>query len=194
MTEDKSEGWDAVAREFMVVRSDSGASLVRSWAEAHIPPKGAILDVGCGSGAPIAQELALEGFEIFGIDPSPVMIAEFRRRLPAAQTACEAVLDSPFFNRSFDGVIAIGVIFLLSKEDQAKMITRLAQALLPGGRVLFSAPYETGEWKDTLTGRVSRSLGYDAYGRLLDKAGLTLVGRQADEGGSNYYDAIKSTA
>jgi len=45
--------------------------------------KGAtILDVGCGSGLPIATELIRRGFDVTGVDGSSTMIDLFRRNLP----------------------------------------------------------------------------------------------------------------
>ncbi|HMI63810.1 MAG TPA: class I SAM-dependent methyltransferase, partial [Puia sp.] len=46
--------------------------------------------------------------------------------------ACESVERSSFFNRSFDGVIAVGLMFLLSEETQRTLIPKMAAALNPG--------------------------------------------------------------
>ncbi|MCT7376863.1 class I SAM-dependent methyltransferase [Chelativorans salis] len=188
---DRSEGWDGVARQFMAARSAIGATLVRSWARNNLPPSSSIVDVGCGSGVPIAQALIEDGFTVFGIDASPTMIDAFRRRLPEAQSACEAVQDSVFFQRTFDAAVSIGLLFLLSPKDQLEVLHGVAKALRPGGRFLFSAPRETCDWQDMLTGRRSRSLGEEVYERLLEASGLCLVGCHVDEEKNNYYDAAK---
>ncbi|PBN41190.1 hypothetical protein SxD43FB_23275, partial [Sphingobium sp. D43FB] len=39
--------------------------------------------------------------------------------------------------------------------------------------------------------RASLSLGADAYATHLDRFGLSVVSCRADEGGNNYYDAVK---
>ena len=70
------------------------------------------------------------------------------------------------------------------------MIDRVARALEPGGRFLFSAPRQACEWVDTLTARTSRSLGQAEYRRLLDLAGLRLSGHFVDEGDNDYFDAV----
>jgi SAM-dependent methyltransferase len=191
---DRSGGWNAVAERFMAVRSETGAALVRAWARDNLVPSGSILDVGCGSGVPIARALIEDGFTVFGIDPSPVLIAAFRFRFPDMQSACEAAQDSAFFHLSFDAAVSVGLLFLLSDEDQRDVIQRVALALKPGGRFLFSAPRETCEWKDVLTGRQSSSLGEQEYQRLLQASGLFLVGCHVDEGVNNYYDAAKPLA
>jgi SAM-dependent methyltransferase len=192
MAHDVSEGWEAAAAPFMAARSPVGAALVRSWALTNLPPGATIVDIGCGSGVPIAEALVAEGFALFAIDAAPTLLAAFRRRFPEVPTACEAAQHSAFFGRRFDAAIAIGLLFLLAEADQAQLIARVATALEPGGRFLFSAPREPCEWPDLLTGRLSRSLGEDIYARLLQGAGLRLLGSQVDEGGNHYFDAVKA--
>lgn len=194
MPTDPSEGWDALAERFMRMRSGVGASLVRDWAIAQLPPGSAIVDVGCGSGVPIAEALIGAGFAVSGIDASPRLVAAFHARFPDAPVVCEAAQISAFFDRTFDAAVCVGLIFLLSEADQAALIGRVAQALKPGGRFLFTAPLQACEWSDNLTGRLSRALGQAAYTALLDTCGLSLVASHRDEGGNHYYEAIKPRA
>lgn len=188
---DRSEGWNDVAEQFMAMRSTTGVRLVRSWARDSLPQSGSVADIGCGSGVPIAQALIEEGFEVFGIDASPILIAAFQRRFPGVFSACETAQDSAYFHRKFDGAVCVGLLFLLTEKDQQQVIRRVANSLMAGGRFLFSAPREKCEWRDTLTGRNSMSLGSEEYERLLRETGLEPVGSCVDEGGNNYYNAAK---
>lgn len=158
-----------------------GVSTVRGWATS-LAAGASILDLGCGHGFPISTALAEDGFDVFGIDASPELVAEFRRQLPGASVCCEAVETSSFFDRRFDAAIAIGLIFLLREDIQRRLICRVATALTPGGRFLFTAPAQDTSWKDMLTGRQSRSLGMDAYLNILRDADLELLGEFTDEG------------
>lgn len=191
MNADPSEGWDRIAERFMAARSGIGASLVRSWARDNLPKSGSVLDVGCGSGVPITQALIEEGFEVFGVDASPTLLAAFRSRFPEVQAVCEPAQDSTFFDRTFDAAVSVGLLFLVSEGHQRRIIHRVASSLRPGGRFLFSAPRERCEWQDLLTGRPSRSLGEREYERLLRASGLRLLGCQTDEGENNYFDAAR---
>ncbi len=191
MTTDTSEGWDSIAATFMAVRSSVGAQMVRRWAKEALPPSTAILDLGCGSGMPIAQALVGEGFAVWGIDASPSLVAACRANLPDMPVRCEPVQDSDFFGRRFAGVVAIGLIFLLAETDQLRLLEKVADALEPGGRFLFSAPRERCQWRDSLTGRASRSLGMEAYAARLEEYGVVLAGCLTDEGQNHYYDAVK---
>ncbi|MET3725480.1 class I SAM-dependent methyltransferase [Sphingomonas trueperi] len=192
-SDDASAGWDAVADRFAALRSDVGTDIVLRWSR-QLPRGDAVLDIGCGTGVPIGTCLAAQGFALFGIDPAPRMIAAFRANLPEATAACEPAETSRFFDRRFDGVVAIGMLFLLPEAAQAAVIGRVARVLHPGGRFLFSAPRERCDWEDSLTGRRSRSLGEEAYGALLDAAGLKMVGCHRDEGYNDYFDAAVDKA
>jgi len=186
---DPSNGYEAVAPEFIRWREQSsiGAVTVRMWARS-LQQGGAILDLGCGSGVPISTALFNEGFMVYGIDASASLTAAFRRQLPQAHVACETIEDSRFFDRTFDGVIAVGVMFLLPAEVQRGLIRKVAAALNPGARFLFTSSTQVCTWADVLTGKKSHSLGAEEYQALCLKAGLSLVDEYEDEGENHYYD------
>ncbi|MDP3405897.1 MAG: class I SAM-dependent methyltransferase [Brevundimonas sp.] len=191
MPHDPSRGWNAIASDFMAARREVGVEIVRDWA-GRGPAGGAVVDLGCGDGWPVSTTLIEAGFQVFGVDASPVLVEAFRLRLPGVPVACEPVETSPLFDRSFDGAVAIGLVFLLPEADQSALITRVARALNPGGRFLFTAPAEACVWTDTLTGQPSRSLGEGEYRRLLEAAGLSLINTALDAGGNCYLEAVKA--
>lgn len=189
---DPSNGYEAVATEFIAGRQRSGVGVatVRAWGRS-LPQGATILDLACGFGVPNSQALINDGFVIYGVDASPSLIAEFRRRFPDLNVACEAVEDSLFFDRTFDGVIAVGLLFLLSEDSQRDLIRRVGLALNSGGRFLFTSPAQSCTWTDILTGRESLSLGADAYKAIIADARLNLVGEHSDEGDNHYYDTCR---
>ena len=170
---DLSNGYEAAAGTYMAGRGSS------------------ILDLGCGDGVPIARTLIEEGLSVHGVDASAAMSAAFRARFPHAPVACEAVEGSRFFARTFDGVIAWGLMFLLPPGVQPAVIRALAAALNPGGRFLFTSPRRACTWADLLTESPSTSLGSAAYEAALVDAGLTPVGEHRDEGENDYFEAAK---
>ena len=191
MNEDLSNGYEAVAEDFIRVRSQmTGLATVQNWM-AHLPKGGTVLDVGAGPGEPLTVALIDGGFNVCAIDASPKMVAAFSHRFPDIEIACEAAEQSHFFGRKFDGILAVGIVFLLPADHQLDLIKRMAEALKPGGSLLFTAPWQIGEWDDVLTGRRSVSLGAEAYREGLIGAGLEVTGEYTDEGNSYYFDARK---
>ena len=191
MREDPSNGYEAFAAEFVSGRVRSrviGVATVREWAR-DLPTGGTVLDVGCGTGIPISETLLQLGLRVHGVDASPTMIAAFRARFPEAPSECAPAETAAMLDGMYDGVVAWGLVFLLAPDTQATVIQRMGSALANGGRLLFTAPRETGTWSDNLTGLTSYSLGREMYERLLRDAGLTLTGSAVDEGGNHYYFA-----
>jgi cyclopropane fatty-acyl-phospholipid synthase-like methyltransferase len=188
---DPSNGYEEAAERYMASRNqDIGVATVRDWSRM-LPPGSSILDLGCGYGAPVSQALLEEGFTVFGIDASAKMIAAFRARFPTAAAECAAVEQSAFFSRQFDAAVAVGLMFLLPLEVQTLVIGKVAKALNPGGKFMFTSPKECCTWKDLQTGRESISPGAEAYHQILRAQGLVLDGEQIDEGNNHYYLASK---
>jgi SAM-dependent methyltransferase len=192
-TEDGSNGYEAVANLYIAGRGTRpragdaiGAAVVKAWAAAF-PPGASVLDLGSGPGEPSTRILQEAGLTTFAVEASPSMVAAFRQRFPGVPIERNTVEASDFFDRTFDGVLAWGLVFLLAPATQALVFRKVAHALEPHGRFLFTAPTQTVEWLDAMTERPSYSLGASAYERLLRDAGLEWVGDAEDEGGNHYY-------
>lgn len=191
-TEDLSNGYEALSATFIAGRKrvHIGAVIVHEWAR-KLAPGSAVLDLGCGGGVPISQALIENGLVVYGIDASPGMTKAFSENFPQAKVVCEAVEQSSFFDRQFDAVISWGLFFLLPAATQLMLIQKVANALIPNGRFLFTSPRQVCTWKDNLTKRDSWSLGADAYKSALNTTGFTLLDEYDDEGENHYYDAVK---
>ena len=163
---------------------------VRKW--ARILPRGSdVIDLGCGPGLPITAVLVEEGLHVFGVDAAPSFVAAFQRNLPGTPIVCEAVQESRFFDRTFDAVLAWGLMFLLRDQDQHRLIKRFAEILVPGGHLLFTASAKPAVWNDAMTGLESLSLGAEQYKKLLGAVGISVAEEYEDEGENHYFDAFK---
>jgi len=135
LPQDKSNGYEEAAEVFMSSRNPCiGAATVREWSQT-LAPGSSILDLGCGNGVPISQVLIEVGLTVYGVDASAKLIAAFRKRFPHAHAECSAVEDSEFFRRTFDGVVAWGLMFLLPADVQGAVIRKVAGALNSGRQV-----------------------------------------------------------
>lgn len=194
---DRSKGYEAVAEEFLARRGDRatratgiGVKEVRKWAKT-LPRGSSVMDLGCGPGFPITVVLIEEGLQVFGVDAAPSFVAAFQRNLPGIPIVCGSVLDSRFFDRPFDAVVSIGLMFLLNAEEQHRLIRRFAEILVPGGRLLFTSTARPAVWNDAMTGLESISLGREEYRNLLGGAGIAVAEEYEDVGESHYFDAFK---
>jgi len=194
MAIDKSNGYEGIAKLFIKGRGRAvhgiGVSSVRSWVQTF-PKNSTFLDLGCGTGIPVSMILDQAGMHVCGIDASPSMVEAYQQNFPKNEVRCEAAEESSFFNRTFDGIISWGLLFLLTKDAQEIVIQNAAKALQPGGRLVFTSPPCPIQWKDAMTDRDSVSLGAERYKELLTASGLMLVSEFEDEGENHYYNAIK---
>ena len=194
---DRSNGYEAVSEEWLARRGSSaarptamGVKEVRKWART-LPRGSSVIDLGCGPGFPITAVLVDEGLQVFGIDAAPSFVEAFQRNLPGTPIHCESVLESSFFDRTFDAVLAWGLVFLLKADEQHRLIQRFAEILVPGGRLLFTSTAKPTVWTDAMTELESISLGAEEYKKLLGAAGFSIKEEYEDIGENHYFDAAR---
>lgn len=125
---------------------------------------GSVLDVATGTGL-VAQELLRRGFRVTGLDQSPDMLAEARKRFGGSVELVEAsATQMPFAAASFDHLT---VTYLLRYvDDPAATLCELARVVRPGGTVAsleFCVP--RGVWRPLWDLYVG--VGLPLAGRLL---------------------------
>ena len=99
---------------------------------ASLPPKAHLLELGCGSGDPIAA-LAADYFTYAGIDVSDRMIARAAERVPAATFRVADMRALEIEDQSLDAVIAFHSIIHLPRADHGPLFHRIHEWLKPGG-------------------------------------------------------------
>ncbi len=104
---------------------------------------GAILDVGCNTGAFLST---LDGWNCSGIEIDPAAAATARRR-----TGCEVfvgnAIDAPFSARSFDVITCFDV--LEHVYEPRRLVLRIVEWLKPGGIFYLSLP-NIASWEASL--------------------------------------------
>jgi demethylmenaquinone methyltransferase/2-methoxy-6-polyprenyl-1,4-benzoquinol methylase len=110
-------------------------------------PSDTVLDVATGTGA-VARELMRQtGCRVVGVDISPDMLAEARRRLgPDVQLVEASAEDLPFEDESFDGLTFTYLLRYVA--DPAATLRELARVVRPGGTIAsleFGLP--SGLWR-----------------------------------------------
>jgi SAM-dependent methyltransferase len=73
----------------------------------RVPAGGAVLDLGCGCGVPLARDLAASGYEVTGVDLSEVQVERARQLVPAASFLRADATQVRFPSSSFDAVVSL---------------------------------------------------------------------------------------
>ena len=99
---------------------------------------GRILELGVGTGETSRRLLERHpGAHLTGIDVSPEMLEEARRRLPEADLRV-ARLEDPLPEGPFDLVLSTLAVHHLDAAGKADLFRRVAAALAPGGRFVLA--------------------------------------------------------
>lgn len=110
---------------------------------AGVQPGAAVLEVGCGTGdvALAAGRLAGSTGTVYGIDPSPEMIAVAREKAARAASAVTFQLGLiealSFSDGAFDVVLSSLMMHHLPGELKRQGLSEIARVLKPGGRLLI---------------------------------------------------------
>ena len=142
----------------------------------------AILDIGCGSGEPIARYLIAAGHPLTGVDSSARMIGMCRVRFPdhAWIVADMRTLALP---SRFGGLVAWDSFFHLTHDAQRAMFAVFRALAEPGAALLFTSGAEHGEAIGSYRGEAlyHASLAPAEYRALLDAHGFRVVDHVAND-------------
>lgn len=179
-----------------------GRSLAeKAWLDrfASLLPQGAsILDIGCGSGEPIAGYFIGNGYDVTGIDASLPLIELCRARFPEKLWVV-ADMRKLALGRRFDGLIAWHSFFHLNAEDQRRMFAIFRQHANDGAALMFTAGPGQGEAIGTFQGKplYHASLSREEYESLLAAHGFRLLDHIVEDpdcGGATVYLARRAVA
>ena len=74
--------------------------------QERVPTGGAVLDIGCGCGVPLARDLVASGDAVTGVDLSAVQIRRARQLVPTARFHHADATQLRFPSSTFDAVVA----------------------------------------------------------------------------------------
>ena len=177
---------DLYSRRALEWDADRGRSLIeKAWLDAFltdIPENGSILDLGCGSGEPVAGYLIGRARRLTGVDAAPGLIDLCRARFPQ-QDWRVADMRGLDLGRRFDGVIAWHSAFHLTPTDQQAMFAVYARHVASGGVLMFTSGSKAGEQPGEWRGEplYHGSLSPEAYRAGLEAAGFDVLAHAVDD-------------
>jgi 2-polyprenyl-3-methyl-5-hydroxy-6-metoxy-1,4-benzoquinol methylase len=151
------EAYDEITDWFDKHRSKdlSKEKFYLEYIEKTISPGGSILDVGCGTGEPIAKYFIEKGYQVTGIDASEKMIALCKERFPQSHWILND-MRTLNLREQFNIVIAWHSLFHLPHADQQRTLKLLASFVKLEGLLVFtSGPEYLEHW--------SQNGNYDLY-------------------------------
>ena len=166
--------------------ADRGSGLQeQAWLDrfaALLPPSGAVLDLGCGAGRPIAEYLTGRGHPVTGVDTAPALLGLCRQMAPSG-TWLEADMRTLALGRTFNGILAWDSFFHLDHDDQRRMFPVFARHAAPGAALMFTSGPSHGVAMGTLHGEplFHASLDPAEYRALLAAAGFAVVAHVAED-------------
>jgi SAM-dependent methyltransferase len=177
--------YERKARAWVAHRTRQRGLMEKGWLArftALMPPGGTVLDIGCGSGQPIAGYLIAHGYDVTGVDSSPTMIELARGNFPGGRWQI-ADMRTLSLGQRFQGVIAWDSFFHLTFDDQRRMFPVFAAHAAPGAPLWFSSGPRHGEAIGNLHGEplYHASLDPEEYRTLLAANGFSVVAHVAED-------------
>lgn len=146
------ESYNKIIDNWVRVRSSSTVNKpIVDFAE-KVEPKGKILDIGCGTGLPIAKYLSGHNFNVTGIDASDKMIAVAKSNEIRNAHFCTYDFFEFESDEKYNGIIAWDSLFHFPKERQKEIYGKIYNLLAPGGFFLFTHGKEEDEHVDEMFG------------------------------------------
>ena len=147
-----------------------------------LPVGATVLDLGCGSGRPVAQHMAERGLRVTGVDSSPTMISLCRERLPD-QEWIVADMRHLSLGRRFDGIFAWDSFFHLDHDDQRRMFDVFAKHATDRAFLMFNGGPMHGEAIGQYRGEplYHASLAPAEYEDLVNRFGFEVIEHAIDD-------------
>ena len=173
-----ARAWDEVRRRARPEHEQAWIRRFLSIADPDLP----ILDLGCGSGEPVARDLIAARRQVVGVDSSPTLISICRDRFPGATWVVEDMRRLELGD-GFGGIIAWHSLFHLTAEDQETMFGVFSAHASPGTTLMFTSGTERGESIGRWQGEPLYHASLDTleYATLLSRHGFSIVDHVAGD-------------
>lgn len=177
-----ASSYDKIAEKWHSFRKNCKINLCISEFADIIAKGGNILDVGCGTGHPVAEYFLERGFRITGIDPSAKMLEK------AKDLECDraSFLHTDFLNfrtdKIFDAILAFDSLWYIPLEKQPLIYKKASSLLKNGGYFMFTHGKTQGETQGEMFNEpfLYAALSLDEVKDLLSENGFKIIKCETD--------------
>lgn len=136
MTAEEHQMWDDLNFEYEeAYRDNPFKKACVEKAISLLQPGANVLDVGCGTGVPVAQMLSDAGMHVTGTDVAPSMVKYAQHQVAGRFEVADMVSYSP--HGDFGAIFIIYSQLGLSYAQFHTAVTRLVKTLLPDGLLII---------------------------------------------------------
>jgi cyclopropane fatty-acyl-phospholipid synthase-like methyltransferase len=163
-----------------------------------LPAAAKVLDLGCGTGEPVAKYVVERGFRLTGVDESDQMLKFARETVPEAELI-HADMVTVELTDTFDAAVAWDSMFHVERKHHAAIYRKLANALRAGGRILLtvggSAPAEDDSVEGFTAEMYDQSFYYSGFApevtrKLIEASGFEIELWEVDDPASRGHIAV----
>lgn len=164
--------WDAVRSQLFAYEPRFLEHLIR-----NLRPPAKFLDLGCGTGRPIAEFLLQHHFMVTGVDEAEDLLALATSRLPQGRWV-HAQMEQFEPDESYDGAVMWDSLFHVPREHHEPILRKVLGSLLPGARAMLTiGGSDHSAFTDTMYGQ---SFFYDSHApetmiSMLNSLGASIV-------------------
>jgi SAM-dependent methyltransferase len=101
-----------------------------------LPAPSCILDLGCGTGRPMAEYILSRGHYVTGVDHASKLLELTLRRFPQGQWI-ESRIEDFLSTEHFAGVVCWDTLFYIERSLHDVVLSRLAKMLCADGRLML---------------------------------------------------------
>lgn len=149
--EDQVQKWDDLYRTQK--RAWRGVTRLEG---VPFPEGSSVLELGCGNGKTL-MALKEMGFKVTGMDFSEEAIAASRSLLGEdTDLKCASVLDIPYDEESFDGVVMFHVLEHITPEEEKTAVSEIYRVLKPNGKLMLKS-FSPGDMRSEKGQRIDSS-------------------------------------
>lgn len=126
----------------------------------NLPKTAKVLDLGCGTGRPVAEFLLRKGIAVTGVDQAEDLLALAKERFPAGRWL-QAEMETFEPDEIYDGAVIWDSLFHIPRDHHEPILRRVLGCLRLGSRLILTVGgSDHPPFTDTMFGQ---SFFYDSH-------------------------------